>query len=208
MSGKLTGVLKGLQKFRDSVEDLPPSDFKYKKSGSKKSGKDSSSDDFLSKFLSRIDKDPALRERIKSEFSQGKRGLFTEKALQEYRSGKGELFKRLNPTAEEVSRALSKKKPVKHKKGGMASKIKEKSVSGQVKLLNKSRRSAERTEKKLRSMGDELDLIKKTKTQLEKHYGTKARKPVKKAKGGLATSRSRKPRGVGKALRGYGKAMK
>ena len=34
------------------------------------------------------------------------------------------------------------------------------------------------------------------------------KKPVEKAKGGLATSRSRKPRGVGVALRGYGKALK
>ena len=57
-------------------------------------------------------------------------------------------------------------------------------------------------------MGDELDLIKKTKKQLEKDYGTKAKKPVEKAKGGMATSRSRKPRGVGVALRGYGKALK
>ena len=57
-------------------------------------------------------------------------------------------------------------------------------------------------------MGDELDLIKKTKKQLEKDYGTKTKKPVEKANGGLATSRSRKPRGVGVALRGYGKALK
>lgn len=100
------------------------------------------------------------------------------------------------------------KPPVERSKGGPVSKIKENSVSGQVKLLNKSRRSAEKTEKKLRSMGDELDLIKKTKKQLEKDYGTKAKKPVEKAKGGMATSRSRKPRGVGVALRGYGKALK
>ena len=92
--------------------------------------------------------------------------------------------------------------------GGPVSKIKEKSVSDQVKLLNKSRSSAEKTEKKLRSMGDELDLIKKTKKQLEKDYGTKAKKPVEKANGGMATSRSRKPRGVGAALRGYGRALK
>ena len=100
------------------------------------------------------------------------------------------------------------KPPVEKSEGGPVSKIKEKSVSGQVKLLNKSRRSAEKTEKKLRSMGDELDLIKKTKKQLEKDYGTKAKKPVEKANGGMATSRSRKPRGVGVALRGYGKALK
>ena len=112
------------------------------------------------------------------------------------------------------------KPPVERSEGGPVSKIKEKSVSGQVKLLNKSRRSAEKTEKKLRSMGDELDLIKKTKKQLEKDYGTKTKKPVEKAKGGMAsaaktitskTTRSRnktKPRGVGVALRGYGKALK
>jgi hypothetical protein len=35
-----------------------------------------------------------------------------------------------------------------------------------------------------------------------------AKPPIEKAKGGLATSRSRKPRGVGVALRGYGKALK
>jgi hypothetical protein len=92
--------------------------------------------------------------------------------------------------------------------GGPVSKIKEKSVSDQVKLLNKSRSSAEKTEKKLRSMGDELDLIKKTKKQLEKDYGTNTKKPVEKANGGMATSRSRKPRGVGAALRGYGRALK
>ena len=99
------------------------------------------------------------------------------------------------------------KPPIERFKGGPVSKIKEKSVSDQVKLLNKSRSSAEKTEKKLRSMGDELDLKKKTKKQLEKDYGTNAKKPVEKANGGLATSRSRKPRGVGAALRGYGKAL-
>jgi hypothetical protein len=66
MAAKLKGVLKGLQRFKDSVKDLPASDFKYKSSRSKKTNKDSSSNDVLSKFLSRIDKDPALRERIKS----------------------------------------------------------------------------------------------------------------------------------------------
>jgi hypothetical protein len=35
-----------------------------------------------------------------------------------------------------------------------------------------------------------------------------AKPPIEKAKGGIATSRSRKPRGVGVALRGYGKALK
>ena len=34
------------------------------------------------------------------------------------------------------------------------------------------------------------------------------KKPVEKSQGGMATSRSRKPRGVGVALRGYGKALK
>jgi len=112
------------------------------------------------------------------------------------------------------------KPPVERSKGGPVSKIKEKSVSDQVKLLNKSRKSAEKTEKKLRSMGDELDLIKKTKKQLEKDYGINDKKPVEKSNGGMAaaaktitskTTRSRnktKPRGVGAALRGYGKALK
>jgi len=35
-----------------------------------------------------------------------------------------------------------------------------------------------------------------------------AKPPVEKSEGGMATSRSRKPRGVGVALRGYGKALK
>ena len=35
-----------------------------------------------------------------------------------------------------------------------------------------------------------------------------AKPPVEKSQGGMATSRSRKPRGVGVALRGYGKALK
>ena len=83
------------------------------------------------------------------------------------------------------------KPPVERSEGGPVSKIKEKSVSGQVKLLNKSRRSAEKTEKKLRSMGDELDLIKKTKKQLEKDYGTNTKKPVEKAKGGMANKRTK-----------------
>ena len=126
MAAKLKGVLKGLQRFKDSVKDLPASDFKYKSSRSKKTDKDSSSNDTLSKLLSRIDNDPALRERIKSEFKKGKSGLFTKEALQEYKTGKGALFKRLNPTTEEISQALSKKKPVKHNKGGLASAAKTK----------------------------------------------------------------------------------
>jgi len=117
--GKLKGISKGLKSFKDSVKDLPSSDFKYKSSRSKKTDTDSGSDNFFPKFLSRIDKDPALRERIKSEFKEGKKGLFTESALKEYNSGKGKLFKKLNPTAEELSQALSKKKPVKHSKGGI-----------------------------------------------------------------------------------------
>ena len=151
---KLKGILKGLQGFRDSVEDLPPSDFKYKRSRSKKADKDSGSNDVLSKFLSRIDKDPALRERIKSKFAKGKSGLFTKEALREYKAGKGDLFKRLNPTTEEVSQALSGKKPIKHNKGGMASAAKT--------ITSKTTRSRNKT----------------------------------------------KPRGVGVALRGYGKALK
>ena len=126
MSKKLKGVLKGLQQFKDSVKDLPASDFKYKSSKSKKTDKDSSSNDTLSKLLSRIDNDPALRERIKSEFKKGKSGLFTKEALQEYKTGKGALFERLNPTTEEISQALSKKKPVRHNKGGLASAAKTK----------------------------------------------------------------------------------
>jgi hypothetical protein len=35
-----------------------------------------------------------------------------------------------------------------------------------------------------------------------------AKPPIEKSEGGMATSRSRKPRGVGVALRGYGKALK
>ena len=35
-----------------------------------------------------------------------------------------------------------------------------------------------------------------------------AKPPIEKSQGGMATSRSRKPRGVGVALRGYGKALK
>ena len=35
-----------------------------------------------------------------------------------------------------------------------------------------------------------------------------AKPPIERSKGGMATSRSRKPRGVGVALRGYGKALK
>ena len=35
-----------------------------------------------------------------------------------------------------------------------------------------------------------------------------AKPPVEKSEGGMATSRSRKPRGVGAALRGYGKALR
>ena len=35
-----------------------------------------------------------------------------------------------------------------------------------------------------------------------------AKPPVERSEGGMATSRSRKPRGVGVALRGYGKALK
>ena len=49
----------------------------------------------------------------------------------------------------------------------------------------------------------------------EKAFKTSSRRdmkdvkpPVEKANGGLATSRSRKPRGVGVALRGYGKALR
>ena len=49
----------------------------------------------------------------------------------------------------------------------------------------------------------------------EKAFKTSSRRdmkdvkpPAEKANGGLATSRSRKPRGVGAALRGYGKALK
>ena len=151
---KLKGILKGLRGFRDSVEDLPPSDFKYKSSRSKKADKDSGSNDVLSKFLSRIDKDPALRERIKSEFAKGKSGLFTKEALREYKAGKGDLFKRLNPTAEEVAQALSKKNPVRHNKGGMASAAKT--------IANGTTRSRNKT----------------------------------------------KPRGVGVAMRGYGRALK
>lgn len=59
----------------------------------------------------------------------------------------------------------------------------------QVKLLNKSRRSAENTEKKLRSMGDELDLVKKTKKQLEKDYGTNTKTPKKAMRGGMMKSK-------------------
>lgn len=145
---------KGLQGFRGSVKDLRPSGFKYKSSRSKKTDKDSGSDDVLSKFLSRIDKDPALRERVKSEFAKGRSGLFTKEALREYKAGKGNLFKRLNPTAEEVAQALSKKNPVKHNKGGMASAAKT--------ITSKTTRSRNKT----------------------------------------------KPRGVGVALRGYGKALR
>ncbi len=112
---KLKGIVKGLQGFKNSVKDLPASDFKYK--SSKGSG-----DDFFKKFLERLDKDPALRERVKRGFNKGDKGLFTEKALKEYQSGKGDLFKKLNPTPEEVSDALGKKKPAKHKSGGVVKK--------------------------------------------------------------------------------------
>jgi len=112
---KLKGVLKGLQSFKDSVKDLP------------------ASDDFFKKFLKRLDKDPALRERVKSQFDKGDKGLFTEKALKEYKSGKGTLFKKLNPTAEEVSYALSKKKPTKHKSGGVVKKADGGWIQGAIK---------------------------------------------------------------------------
>ena len=51
--------------------------------------------------------------------------------------------------------------------------------------------------------------------KIQKESGLSARRdfkdakpPVEKSKGGMATSRSRKPRGVGVALRGYGKALR
>jgi len=153
MAAKLKGVLKGLQRFKDSVKDLPASDFKYKSSRSKKTNKDSSSNDVLSKFLLRIDKDPALRERIKSEFKKGKSGLFTKEALQEYKTGKGALFKRLNPTTEEVSQALNKKKPVRHNKGGLAkgartAKKAAEAIERRAKAANRKKDKAKEAEKK------------------------------------------------------------
>ena len=53
----------------------------------------------------------------------------------------------------------------------------------------------------------EIDKKEKSLSKREKEAFPK-KKPVEKAKGGMATSRSRKPRGVGVALRGYGKALK
>ena len=51
--------------------------------------------------------------------------------------------------------------------------------------------------------------------KIQKESGLSARRdmkdvkpPIERSKGGMATSRSRKPRGVGVALRGYGKALK
>ena len=44
--------------------------------------------------------------------------------------------------------------------------------------------------------------------EMEKKGIKPSNTPLMKANGGLATSRSRKPRGVGAALRGYGRALK
>ena len=44
--------------------------------------------------------------------------------------------------------------------------------------------------------------------EMEKRGIKPSNSPIKRAKGGMATSRSRKPRGVGAALRGYGRALK
>ena len=146
---KLKGVLKGLQSFKDSVKDLPPSDFKYKSSKSKKTSKSSDDDFSFKKFMDdtfkKIDKDPAFRERIKAQFKKGRRGLFTEEALKEYQSGKGALFKRLNPTPEEVASALGKKKPVKHRKGGI---VKAKKTITKKKKASVNKSSATKWEQK------------------------------------------------------------
>jgi hypothetical protein len=154
---KLKGVLKGLQRFKDSVEDLPASDFKYKSSRSKKTTKKSDDEIYgrspFAKFLKRLDEDPALRERVKRQFDKGDKGLFTEGALKQYKSGKGTIFKKLNPTPEEVSQALSKKKPVRHNKGGLAKgaragkKVAE-AIERRAKAANRKKDKAKEDEKK------------------------------------------------------------
>ena len=75
-------------------------------------------------------------------------------------------------------------------KGGSIEKLKK----DQVKGLNETRVSAERTEAKLRSMGEELDLKKKTEKQLKKDF-EKNKNPIKKAEGGIV-------RGAGIARKG------
>jgi len=57
--------------------------------------------------------------------------------------------------------------------------------------------------------GSTYELMKRVgRAEMEKRGIKPSNTPLKKAKGGMATSRSRKPRGVGAALRGYGRALK
>jgi hypothetical protein len=63
------------------------------------------------------------------------------------------LFKRLNPTTEEVSQALNKKKPVRHNKGGLAkgartAKKAAEAIERRAKAANRKKDKAKEAEKK------------------------------------------------------------